>query len=74
VETLHASGWLVEPCWLVRDGAGERAWHRVVDPWGAEHWCTTSALQELLHRHGLDIADLTAREPVQGRRLGGACE
>lgn len=63
METLHAGGWLVEPAWLDRAGTGERMWHRAVDPWGGERWCTTSQLQELLHRHGLDVGDLTARRP-----------
>ncbi|WP_327001845.1 hypothetical protein OHA72_42980 [Dactylosporangium sp. NBC_01737] len=31
-----------------------------VDPHGTERWCTTSQLQELLRRDGLDIGDLTA--------------
>jgi hypothetical protein len=74
VETLHAGGWTVEPAWLDLDGRGERAWHRTVDPWGGERWCTTSQLQELLHRHGLDVGDLTMREPARIADRGDECE
>ncbi|MGI5247610.1 hypothetical protein [Dactylosporangium sp. CA-139066] len=62
---LHADGWRVEAVWCDLDDSGDRMWHRAVDPWGAKHWCTTSQLQELLHRHGLDVGDLT---PVATRR------
>ncbi|MET7395341.1 hypothetical protein ABZS66_17805 [Dactylosporangium sp. NPDC005572] len=72
---LHADGWTVESSWLDRDGTGERNWNRVIDPWGAEHWCTTSQLQELLHRHGLDIGDLTyAAPPDRPAGRGEDCE
>jgi hypothetical protein len=58
--TVHyARGWQVEPTWIDRDGTGERTWSRAVDPHGAERWCNTSQLQDLLHRDGLDIGDLT---------------
>lgn len=60
---LYAGDWQVEACWVDLDGSGERAWHRVIDPWGGERWCTTSQLQELLHRHGLDVGDLTPIMP-----------
>jgi len=72
MEVLHAGGWLVEPCWLDLDGRGERTWHRAVDPWGAERWCTTSQLQELLHRYGLDVGDLSVGRP-QVSDLGDRC-
>ncbi|WP_238015009.1 hypothetical protein KZZ52_33745 [Dactylosporangium sp. AC04546] len=72
---LHASGWTVESVWLDRDGTGPRSWNRVVDPWGGERWCTTSQLQELLHRHGLDIGDLQfASAPRRGSGGGDKCE
>ena len=58
-DVLHAKGWRVESAWIDRDGTGERTWNLAVDPYGVERWCTTSQLQELLHRHGLDIGDLT---------------
>jgi hypothetical protein len=74
VETLHAGGWTVEAVWLDLDGRGERAWHRTVDPWGGERWCTTPQLQELLHRHGLDVGDLTMREPVRITDRGDDCK
>jgi hypothetical protein len=58
---LHAGGWTVEAVWLDLDGSGERGWHRVVAPDGAEHWCTTSGLQRALAEHGLSVSDLTYR-------------
>jgi hypothetical protein len=45
-----------------------------VNPWGGKRWCTTSQLQELLHRHGLDVGDLTMREPARIADLGDRCE
>ncbi|HTJ35700.1 MAG TPA: hypothetical protein VL738_20970 [Dactylosporangium sp.] len=71
---LHADGWRVEAIWCDRDGTGDRMWHRAVDPWGAEHWVTTSQLQELLHRHGLDVGDLTPVAPSRTVRGGDKCE
>lgn len=71
---LHAGGWRVEPCWLDLDGTGERAWYRAVDPWGAEHWVTTAQLQELLHRHGLDVGDLTFEQPPRLTDSRDGCE
>ncbi|WP_432993777.1 hypothetical protein [Dactylosporangium sp. CA-233914] len=55
---LRAGDWQVESCWVDLDGRGERMWNRAVDPYGMEHWYTTSQLQERLHRDGLDIGDL----------------
>jgi hypothetical protein len=66
---LHAGGWRVESVWIDRDGTGERSWNRAVDLYGAEYWCTTSQLQELLHRHGLDIGELTFVCPPPRLRL-----
>jgi hypothetical protein len=60
---LHAGSWQVESVWIDRDGTGGRTWNRAVEPDGVEHWCTTSQLQELLHRNGLDIGDLVAAPP-----------
>lgn len=74
METLHAGGWTVEPTWLDLDGRGERNWYRVVDPWGGEQWCTTSQLQDLLRRHGLDVGDLTMREPPRLTDRRDGCE
>lgn len=61
---LHAAGWVVESEWLDFDGTGARTWNRAVDPDGAEMWCTTSQLQERLHRAGLDIGDLAFADPA----------
>lgn len=71
---LHAGGWRVESTWLDRDGMGERAWNRVIDPWGAEHWCTTSQMQELLRRHGLDVGDLRLTEVPRLTDRHDGCE
>jgi hypothetical protein len=60
---LRAGDWQVESCWLDLDGRGERMWNRAVDPYGVEHWWTTSQLQERLHRDGLDIGDLVPASP-----------
>jgi hypothetical protein len=62
---LYAEGWRVESTYLDRDGTGERTWNRAIDPYGVEHWRTTSGLQDLLHRHGLDIGDLTLAPPPE---------
>jgi hypothetical protein len=64
VTVLYAGGWRVESAVFDRDGTGERTWNHVVDPYGAEYWRTTSGLHELLHRHGLDIGDLTLTAPA----------
>lgn len=74
MEVLHAGDWRVESCWLDLDGRGERSWNRVIDPWGAERWCTTSQLQELLHRHGLDVGDLTFARPLRLTDPDDGCE
>lgn len=57
--TLHARGWRIQLTWCDRDGTGARSWHRVVDPHGAEQWCTAGQLRPLLARHGIEIRDLT---------------
>jgi hypothetical protein len=59
---LRAGGWRVEPTWCDLDGTGARDWHRVLEPSGIAHWCTTSQLQTLLRRHGLTLPDLTYAE------------
>ncbi|GAA3250950.1 hypothetical protein ACFO1B_43890 [Dactylosporangium siamense] len=64
ITVLYAEGWRVESAVLDRDGTGERTWNLAVDPDGAEYWRTTSGLQELLHRHGLDVGDLTLAPPA----------
>lgn len=74
METLHVAGWTVEPCWLDRDGTGERAWHRVIDPWGGVHWATTSQLQHLLRRHGLDVGELSYALPIGVDDAVDGCE
>jgi hypothetical protein len=71
---LYAGGWRVESVWLDRDGTGARTWNLAVDPDGVEHWRTTSGLQELLHRHGLDIGDLAPRLPPRRTDPHDACE
>lgn len=72
---LHAAGWRVEPTWCDRDDTGARNWFLAVDPHGAEHWCTTSQLQALLHRHGLDIGDLAfTPSPPRLRDPDDGCE
>lgn len=72
---LYAGGWRVESVWIDRDGTGERTWNRAVDPHDVEHWCTTSALQELLRRHGLDIGDLApAPAPARVTDPDDGCE
>ena len=73
-EVLHARDWQVEAVWCDLDGRGERTWHQVTDPWGAERWCTTSQLQELLHRHGLDVGDLSMVEPPRLTDPRDGCE
>lgn len=64
----------MEETWLDLDGRGERTWFRAVDRWGAEHWCTVARLQELLHRDGLDIGDLTFVEPERLVDADDGCE
>ena len=71
---LHAGGWRVEECWLDFDGRGPRTWYQAVDPWGAEHWCTTARLRELLHHNGLDIGDLTFVRPATIVDSDDGCE
>lgn len=72
MEVLRAGDWRVEAVWLDLDDRGERMWHRVVPPCGGETWLTTSQLQELLHRHGLDVGDLVPAAPAI--RAAGGCE
>jgi hypothetical protein len=65
----QAGAWTVESTWVDLDGGGERMWNRAIDPYGIEHWFTTSQLQEILHREGLDIGDLVpVRPPTRTRR------
>ncbi|WP_432983078.1 hypothetical protein [Dactylosporangium sp. CA-233914] len=72
---LYAPGWRVESAVFDRDGTGERTWNRAIDSDGVEYWHTTSGLQELLHRHGLDIGDLTlASAPPRITDPDDACE
>jgi hypothetical protein len=71
---LHAAGWRVEETWLDLDGRGPRTWFRAVDRWGAEHWCTTARLQELLRADGLDFGDLTVVAPARLADADDGCE
>ncbi|GAA2347180.1 hypothetical protein [Dactylosporangium salmoneum] len=72
---LHAGGWRVEAVWCDRDGTGERMWHLAADPRGGEYWVTTSQLERLLRRSGLDIGDLTpVTTPTQTVRGSDRCE
>jgi hypothetical protein len=71
---LHAGGWRVEETVGDFDDTGRRTWFEAVDPWGAQHFVTTGGLQQLLRRHGLDVADLRMVPPDRLSEFDDGCE
>jgi hypothetical protein len=71
---LHAGGWRVEETVGDFDDTGRRTWFEAVDPMGRQHFVTTGGLQQLLHRDGLDVADLRMVAPDRLSEFDDGCE
>ncbi|WP_426513333.1 hypothetical protein ACPPVO_23570 [Dactylosporangium sp. McL0621] len=71
---LHVGGWRVEETVGDHDGTGARTWFEAVDPWGAVSFVTVGGLQQLLHRHGLDVGDLRMVPPDRLSQFDDGCE
>jgi hypothetical protein len=71
---LHADGWRVEETVCDLDDTGTRTWFEAVPPWGGQHFVTVGGLQQLLHRHGLDIGDLRMVTPDRLGEYDDGCE
>jgi hypothetical protein len=71
---LHADGWRVEETVCDFDDTGSRTWYEAIPPWGGQLFVTTGGLQQLLHRHGLDVSDLRMVAPDRLSELDDGCE